>query len=248
LLYKNPDWESAFSILVRDTQRGKLISNVYPKARLVYGGLDDLELLEKESAAADIILNFADSDNTHSAEAIVRGAKKHQVKPVFIIHTSGTGILTWKTVETGTFGQLEEKVYDDWEGIGEVTSLPDSAAHRNVDKIFLEAEENGNKLVKTAIVCPPSIYGIGRGPGNKRSQQLYNLSNIILSAGEGKRVGEGKNRQTHVHVKDLSQLYVLLIEAAAVGGGAATWGQQGYYFSSIGEQVNSLTLFQCKFC
>lgn len=224
-----------------------MISKVYPNVKPVYGGLNDLALLEKESSAADIVLNFADSDHPPSAEAIVRGAMQHKDTPVFVIHTSGTGILTWKTVETGTFGQLEEKVYNDWEGIEEVTSLPDSAAHRNVDKVFLEAEENGNGLVKTAIVCPPSIYGVGRGPGNKRSQQLYNLSNIILSAGEGKRVGEGKSRQTHVHVKDLSQLYVLLVEAAAAGGGAATWGKQGYYFSSVGEQVSSLPYFHVGF-
>ena len=209
---------------------------MFSSIRVVYGTLDDQEILERESSTADIILNFADSDHPPSANAIMRGAKKHELNPVFIIHTSGTGILTWKTVETSSFGKLEQKVYDDWDGIDEVTSLPDSAAHRNVDKIFLEAGQS--KLVRTAIVCPQSIYGAGRGPGNKRSQQLYNLTRIILTDGEGKRVGKGENRQTHVHIEDLSDLYVLLIEAAAVGGGEATWGRLGYYFSSVGEQVS----------
>lgn len=239
LLSKHPEWESKLSVLVRNKHRGEIISKTYPKVRLVYGGLNDLEILVQESAAADIVLNFADSDHPPSAKAIVRGAKQHTKTPVFVIHTSGTGILTWKTVETGAFGQLEDKVYDDWEGVDEVTSLPDHAAHRNVDKIILDAGETKNESVKTAIVCPPSIYGIGRGPGNKRSQQLYNLTSIILQAGEGKRVGAGENQQTHIHIKDLSDLYVLLIEAAAAGGGAATWGKQGYYFSSRAEQVSS---------
>jgi hypothetical protein len=72
-----------------------------------------LELLEQESAAADLILDFAGSDHPTSAEAIIHGAKQRIPEPTFIIHTSGTGILTWKTVQTGIFGDLEEKVYDD---------------------------------------------------------------------------------------------------------------------------------------
>lgn len=213
-----------------------MISAVYPRIKLVYGDLDDLELLEEESAKADIILNWADSDHPKSTEAIVHGAEKHRAdKPVFLIHTSGTGILTWKTVETKTFGDLQEKIYDDWDGIDEVTSLPDGAAHRNVDKIILAA--GNNPAVKTAIVCPPSIYGVGRGPGNKRSQQLYDLSRIILTSGRGMQVGKGENKQTHIHVYDLSDLYVLLVDEAIAGGGKATWGSKGYYFSSRGEQV-----------
>ena len=211
------------------------MSRVYPKIRLVLGGLDDLALLEQEAQNADIILNYADSDHPPSSHAIVRGAARSK-GPVFIIHTSGTGILTWKTVQSRTFGDLEDKVYNDWDGINELTSLPDFAAHRNVDKIFLEAGEDQSGPLKTAIVCPPTIYGLGRGPGNKRSQQLYDLTAIVLTQGEGKRVGKGQNRQTHIHVHDLSDLYLLLTEAAAAGGGKATWGPDGYYFSSRGEE------------
>jgi len=137
----------------------------------VIGDLTDAKLLEEEAKRADIILNFADSDHAPSATALAKGALAHSVdRPIFVIHTSGTGILTWKTVESRTFGKLEDKVYDDWEHIKEVTSLPDNAAHRNVDKIFLEAGKNESGPVHTAIVCPPTIYGVGRGPGNKRSQ------------------------------------------------------------------------------
>jgi hypothetical protein len=68
-------------------------------------------------------------------------------------------------------------------------------------------------------VCSPSIYGVSRGPGNKRSQQLYNLTRIVLTEKEGKRVGRGENIPMHVHVRNLSNLYVLLVEAAAIGAG-----------------------------
>lgn len=246
LLEKYPTWESSITALVRNAEKGSLISELFPKITLVYGDLDDVGLLEEESAKANIILNWADSDHPRSANAIVRGAKKHAVdKPVFLIHTSGTGILTWKTVQDKSFGDLEEKVYDDWDGIDEVISLPNDAAHRNVDKIILDAGEH--PAVRTAIVCPPSIYGPGRGPGNKRSQQLYDLSRMILKTGKGMRVGKGENKQTHIHVYDLSDLYLLLIEAAAAGGGEATWGNKGYYFSSRGEQVRYQATTICSY-
>jgi hypothetical protein len=238
-LTKYPSWESSISVLVRNAERGELIQRAWPAVRLIVGSLDDAELLESETLQADIVLNFADSDHPPSASALTRGAQLHpRNRPVFIIHTSGTGILTWKTVQSRTFGEIEDKEYNDWDGVEEVTSLPDNAAHRNVDKIILEAGGDDSGSVRTAIVCPPTIYGVGRGPVNTRSQQLYDLTAITLKSGVGKRVSKGENRQTHIHVHDLSDLYVLLIEAATQGGGKATWGPKGYYFSSRGEQVS----------
>jgi nucleoside-diphosphate-sugar epimerase len=38
-------------------------------------------------------------------------------------------------------------------------------------------------------------------------------------------------------VQDLSDLYVLLAEAAAAGGSKATWNEDGYYFAENGEFV-----------
>lgn len=109
--------------------------------------------------------------------------------PVFVIHTSGTETLIWKTVETNTYGELDDKVYNDWDGVGEITSLPDFAAHRDVDKIFLDGSKDYS-AVKVAIVCPPSIYDVARGLSNKHCKQLYDLSAIILSSGKGMRVGK----------------------------------------------------------
>ena len=57
-----------------------------------------------------------------------------------------------------TFGQASSKIYDDWEGIKELISLPDEAFHRNVDKVVLEGSAAHVDKIKTAIVCPPTIY------------------------------------------------------------------------------------------
>lgn len=179
-----------------------------------------------------MVLHTADSsDHFAAAEAILAGLRQRveQGKQAFLVHVSGTGILTFEDIGAKTVGIKREKVYDDWEGVGTVTSLPDEALHRNVDKLVL-----GSGL-KTAIVCPPTIYGPGRGPDNKRSMQIYSLSKTVLQRGKGLLVGEGKNFWTQVHVQDLSDLLVKLVEEAVSGGGRATWGTEGYYFAENGD-------------
>lgn len=85
-----------------------------------------------------------------------------------MIHLGGTAIVAdWQ--DPTYLGKLNPKAWSDVEDIEAITSLPDRALHRNVDKIVQEAAvTNGDKL-KTAIICPPDIYGPGRGPGRTQS-------------------------------------------------------------------------------
>ena len=179
---------------------------------------------------------MADCDHVASAEAFERAiAKRTPSNPVFYIHTCGTGILTWETTEKNGFGFELPKIYDDWHGIKEVTSLPDSALHRHVDKIVLRMSSVNPQAIKTAIVCPPCIYAPGRGPDNQRSLQVYEAAKTILKRKKGFLPMKGENIWHEVNVHDLSDLYVLLGEAAASGGGKATWNQDGYYFAENGD-------------
>jgi nucleoside-diphosphate-sugar epimerase len=189
--------------------------------------------------------DFAHADHEAAANAIVRGLAAHSpASPGFFIHTSGTGILLFEDIRTGTYGEALDKVYDDLENVSEVTSLPDDAPHRNVDKIVLEAGTKHSDRIKTAIVCPPTIYGPGRGPGNKRSHQVPDLAHSTLQKGYGIKVGAGKAYWGNVNVHDLSDLYLKLVQNAAAGGSlaewpgkAAVWGAEGYYFCEGGEHV-----------
>lgn len=153
-------------------------------------------------------------------------------RPGFYIHTSGNALLMVADIDRKTYGESSDKIYNDWEGIGEVTSLPDHAPHRKNDKSVINAD--GPK-VRTAVVCPPTIYGLGRGPGNQRSHQIPELARSILELKKGFQVGEGGNLGPHVCIHDLSDCYVKLVEAAVEGGGNATWGKEGYYFAENGE-------------
>lgn len=147
-------------------------------------------------------------------------------------------MLSFEDFESDTYGIKREKVYNDWDGIGEVTSIPDVAVHRNVDKVILAASETSAGSIKSAIVCPPCIYGPGRGPDNQRSVQVYDMTKAALNRHKGFVVQEGENIWTEVHVQDLSEVFLALVTAAlSPDGGKATWNDKGYYFAENGEFV-----------
>jgi len=132
--------------------------------------------------------------------------------------------------------------YDDLEGVAQLTGLPDDAWHRDVDKLVLAA---GSDIVKTAIVCPPTIYGPGRGTIRKRSSQLPGLVKATLENGKALQLGKGKSEWNNVHVHDLSALFVLLAEAAVAYDPSnkedqksrEIWGGRGYFLAENGHHV-----------
>jgi hypothetical protein len=180
------------------------------------------------------------SDHVPAATAIAKGiAKGHsKEKPGFWLHTSGTGILCWKDEETKTFGEPpSQPAYDDLDAVGDLTSLPDKAFHRDVDKLVLAASSD---VVKTAIVCPSTIYGIGRGPGNTRSKQVPGLARATLERGKAPQVGRGLTEWDNVHIDDVSQFFVLLVEAAIAHKpelDSELWGPNGYFLLEATHHV-----------
>lgn len=247
----HPDWE--YTALVRSSDKGALLAKKYPKIRLVYGDLNSSQLLEDESMRADVVLSespmrtsawhvshltqnpadFADADGEAGAKSIAKGLAGHTpAKPGYLIHTSGTGILLFHDMDRGVFGDEHPKIYDDVANIDELNTLPDHALHRSVDKVVQAAASDA---VRTAIVCPPTIYDIGRGEGNTRSVQIPNLASAMIQRGQAFHIGQGKTFWGNVNVHDLSEAYRLLTEAAVAGGGKASWGRNGYYFVENGE-------------
>lgn len=185
-----------------------------------------------------MLIDFANCDHVAAAQAIEKGAQHHTAeRPLWLIHTSGTGILTIEDQRARTYGIERPKEYNDWEGVSELVNLPADAFHRNVDEIIIGIGQRNPSSVRTAVVCPPTIYGPGRGPGNTKSVQAYLLSAAVLKRGKGFLVGKGENVWHQVHVQDLSNVYLALGEAAAAGGGKATWNDEGYYLAENGSFV-----------
>jgi nucleoside-diphosphate-sugar epimerase len=128
--------------------------------------------------------------------------------------------------------------YDDMADVQRIINMPDEAFHRNVDKIVLGS--NASPGVKTVIVGPPTIYGPGRGPVNKRSQQVYNMAKWTLERGFAPVVGTGKTEWDNVHVVDVSGLLVLLVDALLDpkrSDDSELFGPQAYFFCENGVHV-----------
>lgn len=227
----HPEWE--LTCLVRGTEKGAKVAAAYPQARLVYGTTDDVDLIEEEASKADIVFHSAGSDeHIPSAEAIVKGLSHRKSNmPAYYIHTSGAFILAAETVATGKYGERFDTVHDDWDHIDQLVSFPDYAPHRRIDKVVLAADP---AKVKTAIVAPSVVYGMGRGPDKTKSAPLFDL---FLKQRKVFVVGKGDNIWHNIHVQDLSRLYLLLAEAAVNDGGNATWNQEGYYLAENGSYV-----------
>jgi len=234
---KHPEFE--YTALVRTEEKAAQVREAYPAVRLVLGDLDNADLLNQEASKADIVLHAADaSDHEGAARAIASGLVEghNKDRPGYWLHTGGAGILTWEDAEQDKLGEHSTKEYNDWDGVAELTALPDTAFHRNVDKVIIETGSDYSEVVKTAIICPPTIYGKGRGPVSSRSRQVYELTKLILTARYIPVVGLGKARWNNVHVHDLSELYLLLVEAAASKQShPELWGARGYYLAENGE-------------
>jgi len=145
-----------------------------------------------------------------------------------------------------SYGNNATRVWDDVADMPAIRDdIPTHAPHRAVDTLVFSASR-GRAGVKTAIVCPPCIYGDGRGAVNKRSIQIPEMARASFERKRGFVVGEGRNRWANVHVRDLADVYVKLAEAAAAGGAGASWNADGYYFAQNGEHVGRLRA--CRYC
>ncbi|KXT09088.1 hypothetical protein AC579_5295 [Pseudocercospora musae] len=241
VLYKaHPDYE--YSALLRTQEKADKVTSLYPNLRPVIGSLDDSSVLEEEASKADIVLHAADaSDHEGAARAISKGLAKGHSKetPGFWLHTGGTGILTYFDSKDNRLGEeWTRSEFNDYSGVSELTNLPDEAFHRNVDKIVLETAETHGDVVKTAIICPPTIYGKGRGPISGRGRQVYELTTLILRKAYAPVIGKGKAKWDNIHIHDLSSVYLLLVSAAVSRNlSSEIWGQKGYFLTENGRHV-----------
>ena len=256
------------SVLVRSKDKAETVQAQYPNARVVLGELGDADTLRKEAAAADIVIrkkpanqrrlsstaptnhllllraDTADSsDHEGAAKAIAQGLIEGHSKerPGYWLHLGGTGILTYFDSEVKkVFGEPDSKVYNDFDGVDELTNLPSAAFHRHIDEIVLKTGTDHADKVKTVIICPPTIYGRGRGPVSGRGRQVYELTSFILKEQYCPRIGRGLSKWNHVHVYDLSALIDLLVTTAldpSRKDDAEVWGPKGYMLAENGEHA-----------
>ncbi|KAJ7065557.1 hypothetical protein C8F01DRAFT_1053661 [Mycena amicta] len=195
--------------LVRGDDRARLI-----KQRLgvdvVVGDLAEGELVRRAAAEADVVLDTANADFPKGSRAILDGLKERYertgIQSVFI-HTSGTGALTDNA--QGQFA--DEKIYQDLD-CAAIRAIPTTYVHRESDSMISEASEQG--YVRAYVVMPPLIYGRGTGPFSRTSVQIPALIRAALNLGQAVHVGPGLSMWNGVHVQDLVDLFMILLDDA----------------------------------
>ncbi|KAI9714874.1 MAG: hypothetical protein M1820_000163 [Bogoriella megaspora] len=228
----HPEYE--VTVLLRNVPSD--FSPRYPNVNIVKGDYDSTEIISDAASRADVVDYTADSGNSDhepSINALIAGLVKRDSK-AFLIHLSGTGIVAdWD--DPTYHGKLNPKVWSDIEDIDSILSLPDHNLHRNTEKIIQNAARQHGDKVKIAIICPPDIYGPGRGPGRTQSVYFPMYYNEIKEVGAAFYPDEGANTRSWVHIEDLMTVYLKLIEDAVAGGERANWGLSGYYFTGSQE-------------
>lgn len=69
---------------------------------------------------------------------------------------------------------------------------------------------------------------------------MYNLVKATLKRGQAPQLGKGLTEWDNVHVHDLSDLFVLLVEATVANKSdmdAKLWGKEGYFLAENGHHV-----------
>ncbi|KAI8315050.1 4-aminobutyrate aminotransferase [Colletotrichum sp. SAR11_59] len=228
--------EYAIRALVRDSAKGKIITGTFKDVEVVEGDLDSADILAREASSADVILHLASTGHLKSVETIHKALASSQ-KPSHWVQVSGASALAAAELadKNRAPGDGSDLVFNDLTGIADIRSIIQRHPSRAVDNYILKVAAEESKI-NTALVFPPIIYGQGLGPGNKRSVQVPALAKTTLERKRGIQVGKGLSRWGNVHVEDVSQLFVKLVEKAVEGkADAQVWNENGLYLTGLGE-------------
>ncbi|KAF7549351.1 hypothetical protein G7Z17_g6437 [Cylindrodendrum hubeiense] len=225
--------------LIRDTAKGDVIKKKFSQVQIVDGGLDDTELLAREAKDADVVLHLAATGHLSSVKTIHQALleKSTTQTPPYWIQISGASALAAAELadQTRSPGTGTDIVWNDLDGIDAIRSIIKDHPSRAVDNYMLSVADETSHI-KSAIVMPPIIYGRGRGPINQRSIQIPELAKATLKLQRGLQVGSGQSRWGNVHIQDLSQLIVKLVENALEGRqDKSVWGSNGIFLTSLRE-------------
>ena len=213
--------------LVRSTEKAaKLQQATNNKVSTVIGNLDDCALMAEMVAKSDIIVNTANVDHVPSAK-VLSDVLAQSTSRKILIHTSGTSVIgdaldAKKSPTT--------KVYSDSKNIDEINSLNQIQPHRPVDATVLDIHSRNN-LVDTVIICPSTIYGVSNGFDNVLSIQVPTIMRLAAKKGQPFTVYTGDYIWSNIHIRDLGNLYMLILEKLIKKEDIPV-NKQGYYFGS----------------
>jgi len=177
------------------------------------------------------VINVANSDHLPAIHAIVKGIKAKKDPNALLIHTSGSSVISYEPITTIPF---------DDEDIERVHRIPLTSLHRDVDTFIFD---NPNDF-KAIIVVPSAINGIGNGPFKKNSAQTYILAKeSVLRRKPGYFERDHEVIWPNVHVADLADLYILVLEGA-LSGKIQKYGKDGGWYLGIAAEHTWIKIAQ----
>jgi nucleoside-diphosphate-sugar epimerase len=190
----------------------------------VVGTLDDAEILAFAAAAADAVIHTASADHAGSVVTLVSALERTGKT---LVHTSGSAVVG----DTAAGEHPPTVTYTDDAYFEPIPfRRPSAAMNRFVRQAAID------KGIRSFVICPPMIYGEGRGL-NPDSIQIPKLLAFSKKAGAGVYFGKGLNRYSNVYIDDVVDLYVLALEKAA--GGSFYFAENGSAsFKEIAEMIS----------
>ncbi|KAI0091093.1 NAD-P-binding protein [Irpex rosettiformis] len=226
--------------IVRSAEKAKKLEAFGVKA--VVGSLKDAALVEQLSENAHILFSMADSDDVEATTAFLAGLKNRHTKtgdvPI-LIHTSGTGLLTWDASTKGL--GISDRIWNDDDPDDIEKNIPPTAFHRNVDLPIVEADKQG--YLKSYIILPSTIWGIAKNPlvdagiSNPYSKQLPALIQAALARGQAGVVGKGQALWPSINIEEQTDFFIILFDAILASPDKVGHGRDGYYFGENGDYL-----------
>lgn len=179
--------------------------------RTIIGSIDDSALIAKEALLADAVINTASVLDTFFIDTLIdtlQGTGKT------LIHTSGSSILGDKSV-----GERSDFIYNE-----DIPLIPHVAKTLWV-ALNQHVQLAAKKGIRSMVIVPSMVYGKGLGI-RKESIQLPFLYKLSLEKGLGVYIEKGENIWSNIHIADLGDFYVKMLERGTAGS---------YYYAENGE-------------
>jgi nucleoside-diphosphate-sugar epimerase len=167
------------------------------------GSIHDRALLREAAAAAEWVVNAADSDDAFVVEMLLdalAGTGKA------FIQTSSTSVLADRAEGEAGGVVFHEDI--------PIDPLPERVARLSIDRLVLAAAMRG---VRSAVVRAPLLHGQGTGPNTVTRKLPEMLAAASRLGGVPHYIGAGLNRWSHLHIEDLADLHLLVLEGAPPG-------------------------------
>ncbi|KAJ8521054.1 hypothetical protein ONZ45_g2196 [Pleurotus djamor] len=224
-----PDLKITALVRAPVEEKEKQLKTIYPNLTVVEGVLEDDATIQEQAAKADIVINSASSDHIGSIKSVLAGLEKGSATrpgdPPFYLHVSGTGMLS----DNVRGAQVDESTITEYSDIGfDMAKALQSNMHVREDTLILAAGSRKENPVRTAIVCPGWIYGIGEGV-QKTTLPVRIFLDMFKRNGRAGTWGPGHVKMNNIHVKDVSSGLMTVLKAALEG--KADEGLEGIYFA-----------------